>query len=178
MSPPKVVFAQSMEGLYRALTPHTQAEQAAFLRAGVKGGDQFAAGYPIETWLELLDACASSRFAQLPELERYTAVGRLFFLGFEKTLMGSALLALLKVIGPRRMLERLTRNFRSANNFTVGTLTSLAPNHHRLHINFTARPGFYLGVIESGCQRAGAAGLSVAALETNAQGTTYEVKWT
>jgi uncharacterized protein (TIGR02265 family) len=177
VSEPKVVFAQSMEGLYRALAPHTPQEQAAFLRAGVKG-DHFAAGYSIETWLELLDACANSRFSHLPELERYTAVGRLFFLGFEKTLMGSALLALLKVIGPRRMLDRLTRNFRSANNFTVGTLTSLAPNHHRLHINFTARPGFYLGVIESGCQRAGASGLSVTALESNEQGTTYEVKWT
>jgi uncharacterized protein (TIGR02265 family) len=92
--------------------------------------------------------------------------------------MGSALLALLKVIGPRRMLERLTRNFRAANNFTVGTLTSLAPNHHRLHINFTARPGFYLGVIESGCQRSGAIGLSVTALETKDEGTTYDVKWT
>ena len=176
MSEPKVVFAQSMEGLYRALSPHTPEEKAAFLRAGVKG-DHFAAGYSIETWLELLDACASSRFAHLPELERYAAVGRLFFLGFEKTLMGSALLALLKVIGPRRMLDRLTRNFRSANNFTVGTLTSLAPNHHRLHINFTARPGFYLGVIESGCQRSGAQGLSVVALETTDRGTTYEVKW-
>ena len=32
----KVVFAQSMEGLYRALEPHTPQERAAFLKAGVK----------------------------------------------------------------------------------------------------------------------------------------------
>jgi uncharacterized protein (TIGR02265 family) len=136
----KVVFSQSMEGLYRALTPFTPQERAAFLKAGVRNDQNFAAGYPVQVWLDLLDACAASRFAHLPELERFTEVGRLFFLGFEKTLMGSALMGLLKVIGPRRTLDRLTRNFRTANSFTVGTLESLAPNHHRVHINFTARP--------------------------------------
>ena len=177
MTAEKVVFGQSMEGLYRALAPHTPQERAAFLKAGVRT-DQFAAAYPLDAWLELLDACAASRFAQLNELERFTEVGRLFFLGFEKTLMGSALMGLLKVIGPRRMLDRLTRNFRSANNFTVGTLESLAPNHHKVHINYTARPGFYRGVIASGCASAGAKGLTVTVLETKDLGTTYEIKWT
>ncbi|MDP2269525.1 MAG: DUF2378 family protein [Archangium sp.] len=177
MSSEKVVFAQSMEGIYRALTPHTPQERAAFLKAGVKTGDHFDAAYPIQAWLDILDASAASRFAHLPELERYTEVGRVFFLGFGKTLMGSAVLGLLKVIGPRRTLDRLTRNFRSANNFTVGTFESFSANHHKVHINWTARPGFYLGLIESGCAHAGAKDLSVTVLETKDLGTFYEVKW-
>ena len=177
MDQEKVVFAQSMEGVYRALTPHTPQEHAAFLKAGVKRGDKFDAAYPIQAWLDILDACAASRFAHLPELERFTEVGRVFFLGFEKTLIGAALMAMLKVLGPRRTLERVTRNFRTANNFTVGTLESLAPNHHLVHINYTVRPGFFLGIIESGCQRAGARELKVSLVSTKDLGAVYEVKW-
>ncbi len=177
MTPEKVVFGQSMEGIYRALSPHTPQERAAFLKAGVTG-EKFNPAYPIANWMEIIDACAASRFAGKPELERFIEVGRLFFSGFQKTLIGSALMAMLKILGPRRTLERLTRNFRTANNFTVGTLESLTPNHHLVHINYTARPGFYLGLIESGCLHAGAKGLSVTVLETKDLATTYEVKWT
>ncbi|HEY0880840.1 MAG TPA: DUF2378 family protein, partial [Archangium sp.] len=110
--------------------------------------------------------------------ERYKEVGRLFFGGFEKTLMGSALIALLKVIGPRRTLQRMTRSFRAANNFTEGTVEELAPNHHLVKVNFTLRPGFYTGLLEQGCLRAGAKELSVKLVETRDLATTYELKWT
>lgn len=176
MSAEKVVFGQSMEGIYRALSPHTPQERAAFLKAGVKK-DHFDAAYPLQSWMEILDACAASRFASLDEQARFVEVGRLFFSGFQKTLIGSALMAMLKILGPRRTLERLTRNFRTANNFTEGTLETLAPNHHLVRINYTARPGFYLGLIESGCLHAGARELSVTVLETKDLATVYEVKW-
>ena len=174
----KVVFAQSMEGLYRALTPHTPQERAAFLKAGVMKDEKFAAGYAIQSYIEVLDASAASRFAHLPEQQRYIEIGRLFFLGFQKTLIGAALMAMLKILGPRRTLERLTRNFRSANSFTEGKLETLAPNHHLVWINYTARPGFYLGLIESGVRHAGAKELTVVVRETTKElATTYEVKW-
>lgn len=157
----KVVFGQSMEGLYRALAPHTPQERAAFLKAGVTK-EHFDAAYPLQAWMDLLDACGASRFAQLPELERFTEVGA----------DGDA-----EDPRPPPHLERLTRAFRTANNFTIGTLESLAPNHHRVHINYTARVGFYLGVIESGCAHAGARDLVVRVLETKDCATTYEVRW-
>ncbi len=93
----RIVFTQSMEALYRALQPPTPPEHAAFLADGVTGA-RFAAGYPVAQHIAILDACAQSRFAHLPELERYTEVGKLFFEGFSKTLMGSALMAMLKLL--------------------------------------------------------------------------------
>jgi uncharacterized protein (TIGR02265 family) len=173
----KVVFSQSMEGLYRALDPLTPQERAAFLAAGVKDSTKFAPAYPVDLHIAILDACAASRYAHLPELERYTEVGKLFFTGFQKTLIGSAMLAMLKVLGPRRTLERLSRNFRTANNFTEGTLVTLAPNHHRVTINFTKRPGFYLGLLHSGCLHAGAKDLKVTLVETKNFETTYDLTW-
>jgi len=171
------VFSQSMEGLYRALAPHTPKERAAFLAAGVTSDKHFAPAYPVELHVAILDACADSRFSHLPELQRYTEVGKLFFSGFEKTLIGSALMAMLRVLGPRRTLDRLTRNFRTANNFTEGTLTTFAPNHHHVRINYTVRPGFYRGLLESGVRQAGAKDLTVNVVETKDFATTYELKW-
>jgi uncharacterized protein (TIGR02265 family) len=37
--------------------------------------------------------------------------------GFEKTFMGKATFVLGRAIGTRRMMPRMTRNFRSSNNF-------------------------------------------------------------
>jgi uncharacterized protein (TIGR02265 family) len=173
----RVVFAQSMEGLYRALEPHTPQERAAFMKAGVQKDARFLPAYPLAQYIEVMDACAASRFAGLPEHARYQEVGRLFFSGFEKTLMGGALIAMLKVLGPRRTLQRMTRSFRTANNFTEGTVEELAPNHHLVKVNYTLRPGFYAGLLEQGCLRAGAKHLSISLVETRELTATYELKW-
>lgn len=172
----RVVFGTSMEGLHRALAPPTPAESAAFLKAGVTG-ERFAPAYPLAAYMEILDACADSRFGDAAPLERYAHVGRLFWAGYEKTLVGAALTAMLRVLGPRRTLDRMTRNFRTANNYTEVTVDSRAPNHHLVRVNFVARPGFYLGIIESGCLRAGAKDLSVTLVESTAESPVYEVKW-
>lgn len=177
MSDERVVFAQSMEGLWRALDPLTPQERAAFLKAGVKKQGDFLPAYPLPQYIEIIDACAASRFASLQELERYTEVGRLFFSGFERTLIGAAMVSMLKVLGPRRTLQRMTRNFRTANNFTDGFVETLAPNHHHVRINYTLRPGFYLGLLDSGCRRAGAQELQARLLETKDFSASYELRW-
>lgn len=172
----KVVFGNSMEGLWRALEPHTPEEKEAFTRAGVTG-KAFSAAYALPEYLAILDACARSRFAGQVPLEQYTSVGRLFFGGYEKTLVGQALMTVLRVIGPRRTLERMTRNFRTANNFSEVEVESLAPNHHRVRFKHVTHPGFYRGIMLSGIQRAGAKDAAVEFFGQEGHVATYEVRW-
>lgn len=174
----RVVFASSMEGLWRALTPLTHAETVAFERAGVKGPQpSFAAAYPLQVYMDILDACANGRFAHLDELERYTQIGRLFIDGYSKTMVGTALIGLLRVLGPRRTLERTTRNIRSANNYTEAHLEALAPNHYRVRVNYVVRLGFYAGIIEQCCRAGGAKDLKVTVAEFKDNAPVYEVRW-
>lgn len=173
----KVVFGNSMEGLWRALEPHTPAEAEAFKRAGVTQGKSFQPAYPLAAYIAILDACAKSRFAGQDPLEQYTSVGRLFFSGYEKTLVGQALMAVMRVIGPRRTLERMTRNFRTANNFSEAEAEALATNHHRLVMKHVTHPGFYRGIILSGIERAGARAPQVEFLGRDGHAATYEVRW-
>jgi uncharacterized protein (TIGR02265 family) len=178
LQPEKVVFGQSMEGLWRALDPATPAERAAFAKAGVTEPRNWQAGYALPAYMGIVEACASSRFGALEPQARFTAVGRLFFAGYEKTMVGQALMAMLRVLGPRRTLLRLTRNFRSANNFSEGEVEEKAPNHHVVRVKHVVYPGFYQGLIESGCERAGAKELVVALISFSPSGVaTYEVRW-
>lgn len=172
----RVVFLSSMEGLHRALSPPTPAETAAFLKAGVNG-KTFAPAYALQAYTDILDACGASRFPDAAPLERFRQVGRLFFSGYEKTLVGSALVAMLRLLGPRRTLERMTRNFRTANNYTEVTVEALGAAHHLVRVNYVVRPGFYLGIIEAGCERAGAKDLSVTLVSQDGESPVYEVKW-
>ena len=74
-------------------------------------------------------------------------------------------------------LQNLTLNFNYAVAKKIFTWL-LVFNYYCVRINYTARSGFYLGVMETGCLYAGAKGLSVTILETKDLATTYEIKWT
>ena len=172
----QLVFSSSMEGMWRALQPPTPLEAAAFARAGITGKG-FQAAYPLLQYTDLLDACGASRFGHLAPLEKFTKINQLFMKGYENTIIGQALMAVLRVLGPRRTLERMTRNFRTANNYTEVTVESFAANHHKVRVTHVTRPGLFVGLLGSGCAIAGAKGLSILLLEHQAQVALYEVKW-
>jgi uncharacterized protein (TIGR02265 family) len=81
------------------------------------------------------------------------------------------------VLGPKRALARTTRNIRTANSYTEAELESLAPNHHRLRVNYVVHPGFYRGIIEGTCRYAGAKELHVTVAEFTNNSPIYDVKW-
>lgn len=166
-----------MEGMWRALQPPTPPEADAFKRAGIDG-KKFQAAYPLAQYTDLLDACGSSRFAHLEPLERFTEVGRLFMVGYEKTLVGQALIAVLKVLGPRRMLDRMTRNFRTANNYTEVSVETLSPTQHVVRITHVTRPGLFVGLLEKGLTYAGAKALTVKLIDHRDTVARYDVRWT
>jgi uncharacterized protein (TIGR02265 family) len=172
----KVVFGPSLEGLWRAMDPLTTAEVQAFKEAGVVTA-RFDVAYPLAPYLKILEACATSRFAHLKEQDAYAQVGRLFVDGFSRTVIGQALMGIMSLLGPRRTMHRLTRNFRAANNYTEITLTTLQDNHHQIAVNFVEQPGFYIGVIERTLEYAGAKEAQVTVLERVDRAPTFEVRW-
>jgi uncharacterized protein (TIGR02265 family) len=173
----RVVFGASFEGLLRAMMPPTPAEQKALDAANVRIGGPYSAAYPLETYIAVMKACADSRYGHLPELERYTAVGRLFFQGYERTIIGQALVAVVRVLGPQRTLQRMTRNFRTANNFTHCEVEMVSPSHHLVRISWSLYPGFYKGLLEAGCSRAGAKALKVEMISFVDCSPVFSVSW-
>jgi uncharacterized protein (TIGR02265 family) len=173
----KVVFGPSVEALWRAMRPPNAAELEAFAAAGVRDGHGFDAAYPLAPYLKIMDACAKSRFGHLPEQAAYVEVGHLFVEGFARTVIGQALLSIMRVMGPRRTLQRMTRAFRAANNYTEVSIEPVSNTVYRMRVNFVLRPGFYIGVMEHTFAHAGARDVRVTMVEYENQAPIFEVRW-
>lgn len=132
-----VVFGQAIEALVKALrdriTPAFRHE------AKAKGVDldKLQTAYSLNVWSDFLRALGQHTLSEYPEGQRYNQLGRTFMRGFVETPLGIAALALAKLLGPRRALERMGRNFKQATNYLEAEFTEVGPKEVRLR-TFTA----------------------------------------
>jgi uncharacterized protein (TIGR02265 family) len=114
-----VVFGTAFEGLLvrglgARLTPQAKVELRAI---GVDLDKAYAPAYTPEQWVETIEIAARRVFPGKPAAEAHFEIGRIFMQGLERTLIGKAIFAYGRLVGPRRMLGRLTKGFRSSNNY-------------------------------------------------------------
>ena len=98
--------------------------------------------------------------------------------GFRETMLGRAVLSLLRVLGPRRALGRATQNFRSSNNYTETRLTELGPRHFELWLNEVGSlPTFSAGLIHGGLKVSGARDIRIDLAGYDGHACTYHIQW-
>jgi uncharacterized protein (TIGR02265 family) len=106
------------------------------------------------------------------------ALGRGFLDGFGETMIGRAMLAMLRIIGPHNSLKRLTQEFRTGNNYSETRLVQRAERSYELWVNELRMPGWYVGVVSRGLELAGARGSTVQLQSRDSVGGTFRVEWT
>lgn len=171
----RMIVGGVVQALINALTPPTADEAATIERLNLNAGRET---YELAHWLELVDASANSRFAELPELERHAAVGRYFMNGFAETSAGVAVMSLLRVVGPERAMRRMTRTLREATDVLNVEVEPLPPNGLRLTFNEASRPGFFVGVLEAALIAADAVYPVVNISSRIGRAATFDVRWT
>lgn len=129
-----VVFGTVVEALVQR-TLHKKLDAAARERLAALGVDvhnvQVAYAYP--TWRALQSELARGVYPSLPLDEAERRLGQDYLRGLEHTLVGKAVYAMMHFAGPRRMLEKMTRNVRTANNFMESRLEALPDGTYRMH---------------------------------------------
>src|SRR3954468_20997363 len=129
----RVVFGQSVEALWKSCGPSPGREVIqAFLESGFDVRKKLSVAYPADQYAALMARLAEARLPQAAPDERFLLLGRAFMQGYQQTLMGRALMKLLSVLGPRRVLMQTTRSFRSGNNYARATVEEVAPRHFRM----------------------------------------------
>lgn len=127
-----VVFGTAIEALAKALKGRITPE----LRAAIKGRgidlDRLQPAYSMNMWVEMVRLCAQHLLPELPESERYSALGHLFIQGFIETPLGLATFAIAKVIGVKRTLLRMGRNFKQATNYIEADIVDVGPKEVRI----------------------------------------------
>lgn len=178
----RLIFGHTFEGLFsRALKGPQLTDrirQRVKAEAEIDLNKPFEPAYPVARWEKCLVICAEELFPKMSVDERLQEIGLLLTRGYFETFLGSALAALLKVIGPARALKRMDRSLRSGNNYSEVKVTELAPTKFEFWSNETGLAQFNLvGVIRGGAEVSGAKNLRTQITKRDDDGITIIVEW-
>jgi len=129
-----VVFDSAIEGTRKAFARQLTAELKAQLKGVGLDLDHPQAGVTLDTWLKAMRLLAGALFPQLKPEERHRQLGREFMKGYVQTAIGFATLTTAKLIGVKRTLLRMGRNFRTAANYIEAEALDIAPKEVHLSV--------------------------------------------
>jgi uncharacterized protein (TIGR02265 family) len=177
-SPERLVFQQSFEGLIRALGNQLDEPCAQQLRElGIDPRGKLAVAYPLQVWVDSLKLASTVLAPDATLDDGAEVVGRRFLEGYGGTLMGSALLAGVRLLGPHRMLERMTRNLRTGTNYLEARLEQTGPTRYVITCRPVVIAGFYRGLFAAGLEMSGAKGASVVLMRSAGDSAVYDLSW-
>lgn len=182
MPPPteQIEFSQSVEGLFikglsGVLTTNTR---NALRTAGLDLDRPLRPGYPAAEFHRWVEIVARGQFPELTQAEGVRRVGNRAISGLEDGLIGKAMAAGLKLIGPKRALQRVDRIFKSNNNYQNATLLELTETSAKVQMSDVfGLPWYYVGVFESAVQAIGAKDAKVELLASPPPGCVLHITW-
>jgi uncharacterized protein (TIGR02265 family) len=178
MADEKVVYTNSAEGLRRALGDKLDARaEQKFKDLGVPLTGKLLFAYPREAWIQAGHLAGQLLFPHLPPDKQRVALGKRFVYGYGETVVGKALLAAMRVLGPKRALMRLERSFHTGNNYTQAKLTEV-PDGLELLISDSAFPEWHQGMVEASLELTGCKTYEVKQLRRVGNETTFSIKFT
>lgn len=172
-----MVFEHTMRGLLDVVGPEPDETFRAQLQQLGVNPDGLLPAYTTATYGGVLELVRKTRFSGLSPDEGNFAIGRAFFQRYERTLMGRAVLVAIRVLGARRMLDRMSRNFRTANNYTETRVTEHGPGDCEVWFNRIIEPHYYRGLLTEALSRAGSAHYEVLLQSHGPDGAVFRLRW-
>ena len=176
----KLVHAHTVEGLYwRALglkVPPALKDELRELGLDLEGKPR---DIEHEPWVKMLAATVRHLYPRLSVDDGYYQLGDTIMRGYESTIMGKALFAMMRMLGPHRVLKRASSSLRSGNTYSDAKVTELGGNHYEVWTNeCNGSPHYLRGIFFSALTRAGAKGVSVKVLSYDGHAATFDINWT
>ena len=134
--------------------------------------------YPVEQVHQACKLVMPVLFPAMSEEEAFHELGLSSMRGYTETLIGKALMQILKLIGVRRSLLRMHTSMRSGNNYLATSSNVVSANCIELTFSdVSGMPTFYQGIIEQGGVMAHAKNLRVTTTTSAPPGHTFRVEW-
>lgn len=176
----RLVFDSSVDALFvKLLAPRLGDEGQAKLReAGLDLKQKLLPAYPAEDVARWIDVCMPYAYRGLARDAAIHELGRESVDSFAQTLVGRALMVGVRLMGLRRVLERMTRSMRAGGNYLSCEFRALGPCDMELEINdHNTMPTFYVGMFEALARACGVNGARVELLPITGGGCTVRVRW-
>ncbi|MGA9521718.1 MAG: DUF2378 family protein [Myxococcaceae bacterium] len=174
-------FARSIEGTFiKALGPDLTPELKARLRSeGLDLDRPLLPAYSPEDYHRWIKVAAQELYVYDSSTEACRKLGFRSVAGLEDTMMGKALAAGLKLIGPMRSLQRIDRLVRHNNNYMLATVSDLNISGGRVHLSHVyGVPSYYAGFFEAAVKVSGGRNPRVTTLPAPPPGALYQLEWT
>lgn len=175
----QLVFAHTVEALFQNALGDKLSDKAR-ARLKERGLDLvwLKPTYPAAQFHEWVRIAAEEIHPDLPLEDGLTQLGIAVLDGYEKTLLGRAVVAMGRVFGPKKTLARMTQNFRSSNNYMECRMTELDSNTYELWINQTSGcPSYFRGILKAAMTIAGAKDVVVDMRPGSGGECTYRISW-
>jgi uncharacterized protein (TIGR02265 family) len=175
----EIVYDNTVEALFgRALGKKLTAKCKERLKnEGLDLGNKLRPFYPREQYYRFVNIAAEELFPGNRDKAHYQ-LGSAFILGFNETLIGKAVISVVRMIGARRALERMTQNFRSSNNYMQTKLTEVAPNTYELWLSQTSgAPAYFEGVLQTALSPTSVKNLKVERANFDGTAVTLRISW-
>ena len=176
----QVVFSHSVESVFqRALGGEVPpALQDRLRKLGLDLSKPLLPAYPVPLWNQVLELTVATLSPGEPVDRAACLLGERMMHGYRATLVGQAVLAMAKLIGPKRALKRSRQNWRSGNNYSEVEVVELGPTDFRLTFNESGISRWVSqGLLKAGLTFAGAKELVVDVESFNELHCVYRVTW-
>lgn len=134
--------------------------------------------YSVEVMHKGFEYLQRELFPQMTPEESEDLLGVLSFRGFAQTLVGKAIVQMMRLIGPERTMPRMSKNLKAGTNFMDIKSRKLAPGHFELDVSDVGgMPHFYRGMFGEGLMLTRAKDLKVELASISVRGATYRITW-
>jgi len=175
------VFDNTVDGLFRRalgrrMTPHCRERLKA---AGLDLDAKLRPAYPRLQYYRFVNIAAEELYGGMSRDEAHYELGKQFMVGFQETLLGKAVTSLVKLLGPKKTLAKMTQNMQSSNNYMKTSLKELGPGDFEITLSqVSGAPRYFEGVLFLAVSLTGGANARVVPTRSDGPGCVYRCTWT
>jgi uncharacterized protein (TIGR02265 family) len=178
----RLIYAAAIEALlvhgqHGKLSPETLAELS---QMGIDLSKPLKPAYSYGLWKKVLELIAQRIYAEVDRSQAYFNIGESLVMGMENTLVGRAMVAMARLVGPRRALLRIPHNSRGNASHSDIIATEVRSNCIDIVVEEYDLPAeFMQGSLHAAATISGAKTLKVEVLQHDevAEHVHYRVSW-
>ncbi len=138
MSAEPIVFSSAVEALQKSFGARLTPELKVKLRSIGVDVERPPAAVPLAAWLEVIELLGAALLPDTPAAERNRLLGREYIRGFVQTALGFATVSMAKLMGTKRTMLRMGRNFRTSTNYIDTDAKELGDKEVEIHTRIAA----------------------------------------
>ncbi|MBZ4420374.1 DUF2378 family protein [Myxococcus sp. RHSTA-1-4] len=179
----RLVYVQVVEGLLQhglhgQVSPRLKQR---LKQVGVDLDRPLLPAYPVPLWAHCLNIVVEETYPDLPREEGFRLLAEAHVQGYGRTVIGRAVYGVMRLLGPRRLVQRLPQTLRATDNYTEAELLERGPTTYEMRMNSALdAPGYAEALFEAMLRVGGAESPGVTRIHVDASvpSSTYLLTWT